>query len=71
MFQSCSSSKAARKILETKGVAHFCDQVLVHANGKSDSFNFKLGHSETANEELDQHSSHEDNDDDVVMKEVF
>ncbi len=43
IFQSCPTSEHARKVLEAKGVAHFWDQVLVHASGTGESFNFKLG----------------------------
>jgi len=43
IFQSCPTSDHARKVLEAKGVAHFWDQVLVHASGTGESFNFKLG----------------------------
>ena len=43
IFQSCPTSEHARKVLEAKGVAHFWDQVLVHASGSGESFNFKLG----------------------------
>jgi len=42
-FQSCATSAMARKVLEAKGVAHFWDQVLVHASGTGENFNFKLG----------------------------
>eukprot|EP00557_Chaetoceros_sp_GSL56_P011178 CAMPEP_0176486608 /NCGR_PEP_ID=MMETSP0200_2-20121128/5660_1 /TAXON_ID=947934 /ORGANISM="Chaetoceros sp., Strain GSL56" /LENGTH=698 /DNA_ID=CAMNT_0017883323 /DNA_START=95 /DNA_END=2191 /DNA_ORIENTATION=+ len=43
VFQTCESSDDARRILEAKGVAHFWDQVLVHASGSGETFNFKLG----------------------------
>jgi len=43
IFQSCPTSDHARKVLESKGAAHFWDQVIVHANGSGESFNFKLG----------------------------
>jgi len=43
VFQSCATSAMARKVLEAKGVAHFWDQVLVHASGSGEKFNFKLG----------------------------
>jgi len=43
VFQSCATSEMARKVLEAKGVAHFWDQVLVHASGSGEKFNFKLG----------------------------
>lgn len=43
LFQSCPTSVHARKVLEAKGVAHFWDQVLVHANRSGETFNFKLG----------------------------
>ena len=42
-FQSCANAEAARKVLEAKGVAHFWDQVLVHANGMGETFNVRLG----------------------------
>ena len=42
LFQSCSTSEKARQVLEAKGVAHFFDQVLVHANGSGDDFKFNL-----------------------------
>eukprot|EP00979_Chaetoceros_neogracilis_P011495 scaffold2858_cov256-Chaetoceros_neogracile.AAC.7 len=43
VFQACESSEDARRVLEAKGVAHFWDQVVVHASGSGDTFNFKLG----------------------------
>lgn len=43
LFQSCETSEDARRVLEVKGVAHFWDQVLVHASGSAETFNFKLG----------------------------
>jgi U4/U6 small nuclear ribonucleoprotein PRP3 len=43
VFQDCETSEDARRILEAKGVAHFWDQVLVHASGSGETFNFKLG----------------------------
>eukprot|EP00562_Extubocellulus_spinifer_P033355 CAMPEP_0178693810 /NCGR_PEP_ID=MMETSP0699-20121125/7908_1 /TAXON_ID=265572 /ORGANISM="Extubocellulus spinifer, Strain CCMP396" /LENGTH=758 /DNA_ID=CAMNT_0020339241 /DNA_START=182 /DNA_END=2458 /DNA_ORIENTATION=- len=42
-FQKCETADVARKVLEAKGVAHFMDQVLVHASGRGSEFNFKLG----------------------------
>ena len=43
VFQKCETADVARKVLEAKGVAHFMDQVLVHASGRGSEFNFKLG----------------------------
>jgi Protein of unknown function (DUF1115)./pre-mRNA processing factor 3 (PRP3). len=43
VFQKCETSGDARRILEAKGVAHFWDQVLVHASGSGETFNLKLG----------------------------
>jgi U4/U6 small nuclear ribonucleoprotein PRP3 len=42
-FQSCPNAESARKVLEAKGVAHFWDQVVVHASGMGETFNFRLG----------------------------
>ena len=36
-------ARAARRVLEAKGVANYWDQVLVHASGRGSEFNFKLG----------------------------
>ena len=60
VFQTCETSEVARKVLEAKGVAHFWDQVLVHASGSGESFNFKLGDGDM-----------ESGDEDIVMKESF
>ena len=43
VFQKCETADVARKVLEAKGVAHFLDQVLVHASGRGSEFNFRLG----------------------------
>ena len=43
VFQACETSEDARRVLEAKNVAHFWDQVLVHASGAGETFNFKLG----------------------------
>lgn len=43
VFQACETSDDARRVLEAKGVAHFWDQVVAHASGSGDNFNFKLG----------------------------
>ena len=43
VFQKCDTADVARKVLEAKGVAHFMDQVLVHASGRGSEFNFRLG----------------------------
>lgn len=50
-FQKCETADVARKVLEAKGVAHFMDQVLVHASGRGSEFNFKLGGGSTTHDD--------------------
>lgn len=72
MFQTCDSSKAARKILEAKGVAHFWDQSLAFLKGKNEKFQFKLGSSRMNDEKIMQNDDLEEEEDgDIVMKEAF
>eukprot|EP00587_Corethron_hystrix_P002958 CAMPEP_0113329920 /NCGR_PEP_ID=MMETSP0010_2-20120614/21247_1 /TAXON_ID=216773 ORGANISM="Corethron hystrix, Strain 308" /NCGR_SAMPLE_ID=MMETSP0010_2 /ASSEMBLY_ACC=CAM_ASM_000155 /LENGTH=682 /DNA_ID=CAMNT_0000192221 /DNA_START=625 /DNA_END=2673 /DNA_ORIENTATION=+ /assembly_acc=CAM_ASM_000155 len=49
-FQSCATSEMCRKVLEMKGVAHFWDQLVTHASGIDDTFNFKLGGNSAASD---------------------
>lgn len=49
MFQSCPTSEATRKVLEAKGVAHYWDQLLVHASSTGNETYFKLGSTDTDN----------------------
>ena len=57
IFQHCETSAQARKILKTKGVGQYWDQVLAHASGSGDSMHLKLVDSddedESDNEVLD------------------
>jgi len=73
MFQTCNSAKAARKVLEAKGVAHFWDQSLAFSTGKTEQFHFKLGNSGMNDDDKDMQNEdiEEEEDDDIVMKEVF
>ena len=42
VFQTCETSAQARKVLKAKGVEHFWDQVVEHANGVEQGFQLKL-----------------------------
>jgi len=42
VFQHCETSAQARKVLKSKGVGHYWDQVLAHASGSGDSMHLKL-----------------------------
>lgn len=42
VFQSCENADQARKVLKQKGVPQYWDQVLDHANGRSNSMQIKL-----------------------------
>ena len=59
VFQACESSEEARRILRSKGVGHFWDQILTHASGRGDQFQLKLA--ESSDEE--QVGAKNDNDD--------
>ena len=68
VFQSCETAEQARKILKSKGVAHYWDQVLdFHQSGRS-SNTFKLrltdDHSDSDSEE------EEEKEDEVVIMET-
>eukprot|EP01083_Nonionella_stella_P047967 128472_1 len=72
VFQTCETSEVARKVLEAKGVAHFWDQVLVHASGSGESFNFKLGDGDgDGNGDVDGDGEIDSGDENIVMKETF
>jgi U4/U6 small nuclear ribonucleoprotein PRP3 len=75
-FQACESHEQARKILQSKGAAHYWDQVVRHAKGEQQSDNylpFKLT-STTNTDDQDQNpfrldDNSEDEDNDIVMKD--
>uniref|UniRef100_A0A7S4EJA1 Uncharacterized protein n=1 Tax=Pseudo-nitzschia australis TaxID=44445 RepID=A0A7S4EJA1_9STRA len=58
VFQHCETSAQAHKVLKSKGVGQYWDQLLAHASGSGDSMHLKLVDSD------DDDDSDEDNDDD-------
>jgi len=42
IFQHCETSDQAQKVLKSKGVGYYWDQVLAHASGRGDSLHLKL-----------------------------
>ena len=42
VFQHCETSAQARKVLKSKGVGQYWDQVLAHASGSGDAMHLKL-----------------------------
>jgi len=42
VFQHCETSDQAQKVLKSKGVGYYWDQVLAHASGRGDSLHLKL-----------------------------
>ena len=59
VFQHCETSAQARKVLRSKGVGHYWDQVLAHASGSGDSMHLKLVDSDddSDNEEITMDTS--------------
>ena len=51
VFQHCETSTQTRKVLRSKGVGQYWDQVLAHASGSGDSLNLKLVDSDSENDE--------------------
>jgi U4/U6 small nuclear ribonucleoprotein PRP3 len=45
VFQACETSEEARRILRSKGVGHYWDQILTHASGRGEKFQLKLAES--------------------------
>jgi U4/U6 small nuclear ribonucleoprotein PRP3 len=64
VFQACESSDQARKILRSKGVGHYWDQVLTQASGRGESMNLKLADSDHDNDD-DEHDDHDDDNQDM------
>ena len=56
VFQHCETSAQAHKVLKSKGVGQYWDQLLAHASGSGDSMHLKLVDSDD--------DSNNDNDDD-------
>lgn len=50
VFQACETSDQARKILRSKGVGHYWDQVLSQASGRGESMHLKLADSDDEEE---------------------
>jgi hypothetical protein len=70
VFQSCETADQARKVLKTKGIPQYWDQVLAHAKGGSDGLQFKLmGGDEDIGMGDDPYAVKEEDDEDVVMKD--
>ncbi|GKY96721.1 hypothetical protein MPSEU_000631600 [Mayamaea pseudoterrestris] len=68
-FQACETSDQARKALKSKGVEHYWDQVLAHAQGKrKDGFGLKLASNESDGE-ADNPYAFKDDDDIVVAED--
>jgi U4/U6 small nuclear ribonucleoprotein PRP3 len=62
VFQACESSDQARKILRSKGVGHYWDQVLSHVSGRGESMRLKLADSD----DEEDHDEAEDMDVDTA-----
>ena len=68
VFQSCATSEMARKVLEAKGVAHFWDRVVEHANKTGTDFRFHLGDGDRGATYGDQQDDFDGND--ILMKDA-
>eukprot|EP00536_Pseudo-nitzschia_multiseries_P011366 jgi/Psemu1/205580/e_gw1.382.57.1 len=55
VFQHCETSAQARKVLRSKGVGQYWDQILAHASGSGDAMRLKL---------VDSDDEEDDDDDD-------
>jgi U4/U6 small nuclear ribonucleoprotein PRP3 len=69
VFQSCESSDQARKVLKQKGVAHYWDQVLQHASGRSDNLQLKLTSTDNQDDDDNAFAQDDDEDEDIVMQD--
>ncbi|KAL3907586.1 MAG: hypothetical protein SGILL_008812, partial [Bacillariaceae sp.] len=67
VFQACETSDQAKKILRSKGVGHYWDQVLAQASGRGESLHLKLADSDDDNEDDDDD---DDDDADVEMQDA-
>ncbi len=57
VFQHCETSAQARKVLKSKGVGHYWDQVLAHASGSGDSMHLKLVESDDDDSENEKETT--------------
>ncbi|KAG7351881.1 pre-mRNA processing factor 3 PRP3 [Nitzschia inconspicua] len=64
VFQACETSDQARKILRSKGVGHYWDQVLAQASGRGESMHLKLADSDDDEQDMTERNMDEDDDDD-------
>ncbi|KAG7365982.1 pre-mRNA processing factor 3 PRP3 [Nitzschia inconspicua] len=64
VFQACETSDQARKILRSKGVGHYWDQVLAQASGRGESMHLKLADSDDDEQDMTERNLDEDEDDD-------
>jgi U4/U6 small nuclear ribonucleoprotein PRP3 len=67
VFQAFESSDQAKKILKSKGVGHYWDQVLAQASGRSESLHLKLADSD--DEDDDNSYQGKSEDEDIVMQD--
>jgi len=51
VFQHCETSAQARKVLKSKGVGQYWDQILAHVKGSGDAMHLKLVESDSENED--------------------
>ena len=65
VFQHCETSDQARKVLKSKGVEYYWDQVLSHASGRGDSLHLKLVDEDEEDNDVFNEKSHDAID--VVM----
>jgi U4/U6 small nuclear ribonucleoprotein PRP3 len=57
VFQHCETSAQAHKVLKSKGVGQYWDQVLAHASGSGDSLHLKLVDSDSENDNDDENEA--------------
>lgn len=67
MFQSCETPDQARKVLKTKGVAHYWDQVAASSSGQSTKLGLRVAN-DSDDEDNNPFKTAADDDEDVVMQ---
>lgn len=68
IFQHCETSDQARKVLKSKGVEYYWEQILSYASGRGDNLHLKLVDGNIISKESDQKSH--DGTDDEIMEDV-
>jgi U4/U6 small nuclear ribonucleoprotein PRP3 len=68
VFQHCETSDQARKVLKSKGVEYYWDQILSHASGRGDSLHLKLVDDDDEDNNVFNEKSHDGID--VVMTDA-